>query len=95
MSLKAFTVIGIYEDSKQVFSHYVMAEDGNDAIQCITLNYVTADVVAAIPGHLEEGTEINFAMNAAMDFPDPNAVAGEQPPAKTEYMNFGSASQRR
>lgn len=58
--MKKFTVIGVYEETGQIVSHHVTAKNDFNAFAVMAKREHGISMVAAIPGHLNEGSNITF-----------------------------------
>jgi len=62
-----YTVMGFYEESQQIFSHHVAAEDSSEAFAVVSQSHADAVFVAVLDGHLKEGKGIEFPGSALVD----------------------------
>lgn len=56
-----FTVLSVYEEGGQIVSDHVEADNSVDAMVSVADERPEASLVAALPGHLKEGVDIEFA----------------------------------
>lgn len=66
---KPYTVIGIYAHNAQIFSEFVLAENRMSSFTVCAGNeeYIDAEFVCSIDGHVKEGETIDFAGTALVD----------------------------
>lgn len=65
--MKDFTVVGYFEDSREIFSLKVTAEDEISAFAVVAKKHDDACFVAVLAGHLEEGKGIDFPGSGVVD----------------------------
>ncbi len=56
-----FTVLGVYEESGQIFSHFVKADNSSTAMAVVAKHFDDALIHCAIDGYLCENRGISFA----------------------------------
>lgn len=73
--LQKFTVIGFIEESGQVISHLLYAQDGQSAFSAAAAANDQLILVASLPGWLQEGTDVTYPGSGTVDA----SVVLEQP----------------
>jgi hypothetical protein len=65
--MNKFTVIGFYEETGQIFSHHIEANNSSHAFYVVAQEHESANLVTVIDGHLNEGQGIEFAGDRFVD----------------------------
>lgn len=78
--MNKYTVIGFYEESGQIFSHHVEANNSQQAFYVVAKDFPDANFLSAIKGHLSEGKD-------TIEFPGKSIVDADTVLAQEELFN--------